>query len=154
MTMIIKLTQGYEAVVSSKDYPRLSQKKWHALVFPRGTYAGSMHNGSAIYMHRFITDCPKGMVVDHINGNTLDNRRENLRVCTNAQNLTNTRKKTSNTKYKGVHRQKGRTNYMAVIGHGGKCIYLGTFETEELAAQAYNDKAIELHGEYASLNEV
>ena len=100
------------------------------------------------------------MQVDHINGNTLDNRKENLRLCTNQQNAMH-RGKTKNNKsgYKGVRymkKKKGMINehskpWQAQIYLNQKQIYLGCYKTPEEAARAYDKKAIELFGEYATL---
>lgn len=104
-------------------------------------------------LHRVVMDAKNGDVIDHINGNGLDCRRENLRFVTNAQNNYNRRKSSgSSSKYKGVCRFNGK--YVAHIRCDGKKIHLGTFEDEETAASAYNDAAIRLFGEFASLNQV
>ena len=91
-----------------------------------------------------------GCCIDHINGNPLDNRRENLRVCTrqeNAQNQTSVRGK---VKYRGVYKNGRR--FRAALTHGGKRYNLGTYDTPEEAAMAYNVKTLELRGEFAALN--
>ena len=92
------------------------------------------------------------LVVDHINGNVLDNRKCNLRVCTHAENMRNTtkRRKGNTSGYTGV--SKCGKRWAASIGYRGKDIYLGTFGNKEEAARARDLKAIELHGEFASLN--
>ena len=92
------------------------------------------------------------LVVDHINGNVLDNRKCNLRVCTHAENMRNiTKRRKGNTSgYTGV--SKCGKRWAASIGYRGKDIYLGTFGNKEEAARARDLKAIELHGEFASLN--
>lgn len=85
----IPLTQGYEALVSDEDYERVSALKWYAAEMKPGyVYAKrDFGGGRQVGMHRFILGTPKGMVADHINGNTLDNRRENLRSVTHAENV-------------------------------------------------------------------
>ena len=107
---------------------------------------------SRIYLHRYITGAPDGMFVDHINGNKLDNRSCNLRVCTMAQNNMNTGPKTG--KYKGVHWSKTQKKWVSQITKDGKTQTLGSFGTEEAAAIAYNKAATELYGEYAYINKV
>ena len=105
------------------------------------------------FLHRLIinVDDPK-LYIDHINGNSLDNRRKNLRVCTNAENQWNCGKKsTSKQKYKGV-RQTRYGTYEARIRYGGKRHHLGTFKTIEEAVKVYNEKALEVHGEFAYVN--
>tara|TARA_R110000824_G_scaffold396554_1_gene598108 strand:- start:1212 stop:1535 length:324 start_codon:yes stop_codon:yes gene_type:complete len=103
-------------------------------------------------MQRFIMDAPKGMQVDHINRNPLDNRKSNLRICTNAENSYNTGPQKNNTSgYKGVSWRKDAKKWTAYIGHAPKS-HLGYFDTPEEAAKARDAKAKELHGEYAHLN--
>ena len=106
-------------------------------------------------MHRQIMKAPKGMVVDHIDGNGLNNRRSNLRICTPRQNQWNrcplkTRKQTS--PFKGVQYPTGKSRPYARIQYNGKTIHIGVFDSEVEAAQAYDRKAVELFGEFAYLN--
>ncbi len=102
-------------------------------------------NGSGNY------GCPNGKVVDHIDHDTLDNQRINLRICTRSQNGMN-RKKDSGIKFKGVTFHKRAGKFMAQIYMNGKKYYLGVFETPEEAAMVYDKKARELHGEFALTN--
>ena len=98
------------------------------------------------YLHSMIMGThrwPKGFHTDHINGNTMDNRRENLRVCSHAENLENRGKTKSNTSgFKGVY--ANGNNWMAQIKYKGKSKYLGTFKIKEEAARAYDAAVIEL----------
>lgn len=108
-----------------------------------------------VRIHNLILDRPPRegkLVVDHINGNVLDNRKCNLRVCTHAENMRNiTKRRKGNTSgYTGV--SKCGKRWAASIGDRGKTIYLGSFGNKEEAARARDLKAIELHGEFASLN--
>ena len=104
-------------------------------------------------IHRLIMDAPKGMEVDHINGNPLDNRKSNLRICTIAENLRNKGAGKNNTSgYKGVSWVKRNKRWLAQIKHNGKQVYIGHYKNKEEAARAYDKKAKELHGEYAYLN--
>ena len=104
-------------------------------------------------LHRVIMNAPEGMVVDHINGNSLDNRKLNLRLCTETENKRNSpRHKNSKSAYKGVHWHKLCSKWIAHIGHNGKSIHLGYFTDPKLAAEAYNKKALELQGKFARLN--
>ena len=96
---------------------------------------------------------PKGMVIDHINHNGLDNRRENLRICTNAENQRNRGKQKNNTSgYKGVDWRKDHKKWRARINKDNKTIHIGYYNIIEEAARAYDAKAKELHGKYAQLN--
>jgi hypothetical protein len=143
---LIPLTQGKFALIDDEDFLRVSQFKW--------LYAEGYAKRSVGSMHRFILnlDCENAKLVDHIDGNGLNNQKSNLRLCTHAQNVVNRRaEKNSASKYLGVYRQ-GKTKFSAHVRKNRKGYYLGTFETEELAAEAYNKKALELHGEFARLN--
>ena len=163
----IKLTQGKEAIVDDEDYERLMEHRWHAAKAGNKYYAvrslPTQSNGTRkrLKMHRAIINPSKGMEVDHKNGNTLDNRKENLRECTRQQNQANRMLGKDNTSgYKGVcymKKKKSMINehskpWVAQIKHNQKKIYLGIYKTKEEAARAYDKKAIELHGEFAQLN--
>lgn len=143
----IKLTKCKEAIVDDRDFEELSKSKW----FMCSRYAMTERNGKRILMHRHILQPPDGMFVDHINGNTLDNRRENLRLATKQQNCSNQRKKGGVSRYKGAYKTRGGKWYSKIAPHG-KSIYLGTFDTEELAADAYNKAAKHYFGEFANIN--
>lgn len=145
---IIKLSRNKEALVDDDDYERLNQLTWNC-----------NSKGYAVrqsYLHNEIIKAPKGLVVDHINGNPLDNRKCNLRIATKSQNKINSKKYTGNrtSKYKGVHYNKRDNIWLARIGINRKRIYLGSFKTEKEAALAYNEAALIYHKEFAVLNDV
>jgi hypothetical protein len=153
----IRLTQGKYAIVDVEDYGRLSKLKWYAHRSFCTYYALSSskqrRGGKILFMHRVILNVPEGMVVDHINGDGLDNRRANLRVCTVAQNNCNRRaQRNCSSKYKGVTRTGKRKPWRAVITINKRTRSLGSFESEVEAAKAYDKAAKKCHGEYASLN--
>jgi len=96
----IPLTQGQKAMIDDKDYELVSHLKWHAIRIRRTFYAQSRLStkpSKAVLMHRFILDAPSEMEVDHRNGDTLDNRRNNLRIATRPQNGRNLRMNRRNT---------------------------------------------------------
>lgn len=154
---LIPLSQGKYAIVDTEDYDGLNKRKW---CFQKGTttcYA--VRNGKigdkhvTLRMHRLILDIPKGMDTDHRNHNGLDNRKCNLRLCSRAENQCNrlpTRGCAS--RFKGVS-QNG-AGWQARIHKNNKRIQLGTYKSEIDAAKAYNDKAKELFGEFARLNDI
>lgn len=109
-----------------------------------------------VIMHRTITNTPSDMVVDHINGDKLDNRKQNLRICTVGENNRNVNVCRNPLGYKGVKRRKitKMESYNARIHVGNKRLHLGTFRTPEQAAIAYNEAAVKYYGEFAALNKV
>ena len=108
-----------------------------------------------LYLHRLVIDAKKGEYVDHINGDTLDNRRCNLRICTNSENLRNSKTRIDNTSgYKGVSYKKERKKYIAYININKKRIFLGYYNSKIDAAKAYNIGAKKYHGEFARLNKI
>lgn len=174
----IALTQGQVTLVDDEDYDFLMQWKWFAKRIPKypeltfhAMRAQTVPRRTTVSMHRVITNCPTGLVVDHINHNTLDNRRSNLRVCTNAENLANRRypfnfaggqqcggragrhigcADPANGIFVGI--QHRTQSWSARIKVNQRDIWLGTFESAEEAARAY-DRAVRQHfGEDAPCN--
>lgn len=154
----IVLSQGKVAIIDDCDFERVNQFKWsYSLVQSGIEYAlrNAEVNGkrTSILLHRFILgNIPEGMVVDHKNGNGLDNRRENLRICTRSQNNINKRKKGTTSKYKGVYFEKARNKFRSHIVVESKIIFLGRYETELEAALAYDKASCTYHGEFANNN--
>src|SRR5512143_1589813 len=153
----IKLTNGYVAKVDEDWFDRLSGIRWRALLLrdssakPR-VYA---YNRSIGYMHRIVCACDSGLVCDHVNGDTLDNRKANLRPATASQNCMKSRKRAGTTSaHKGVHFEKWSGKWRARIKFNGSQQSLGRFSSETEAAAAYNTAAVVLHGKFAVLNEV
>lgn len=158
----IELTQGKVAIVDDSWYEELNKDNWFAGKGSRGGFYAMRRkwvNGRkiTISMHREIVRPSEGLEVDHINGNTLDNRRENLRECTHAQNCTNS-SKVKSTKhtlvsvYKGVSWNTETSRWYSRIKKGGKVYCLGYFDYEIDAAKAYDKAAKSLNGEFARLN--
>jgi len=156
----IPLTQGKLTLVNDEDFGWLSKYKWNA-AHRNHTWYAARTNGAAgkrrlILMHREILGLKPGdgKITDHINRNGLDNRRSNLRICTQAQNLTN-RKIVNKHGLRGVRLTTGRNlkkPWEARIKVKGEAIYLGRYETKFRAALAYDEAAIKYHGEFADLN--
>lgn len=161
MAVRIPLTQGKYALVSDEDAPRVLAHKWsyhgtgnYACRMIRTTTADGQPVRRKHMLHRFIMgDIPEGFDVDHINGNGLDCRRENLRIATRAQNIANTgARANSRTGYKGVYLRVERMTYRAEITISGKRRNLGTYQTPEEAALAYDQAARKAWGKFARLN--
>lgn len=152
----IPLTKGVFAVVDDDWFEMLSLVAWQCSDNRKGNqYAvKSLAGNKTDFMHRIIADAKKHELVDHINGNGLDNRRCNLRICSSLQNNANarkTRKKTS-SKYKGVTWHSRDCKWQVQANGTQKKIYIGYFDSEKDAALAYNDYAIKTWGEFAKLN--
>ncbi len=146
----INLGHGKAALVDAADFEWLNVRKWRA---SNGSdYARATINGKNVSMHRLIVNAPAGLLVDHANGNKWDNRRSNLRICDHAENVRNRRKICGASRFKGVSRDNKKAKWVAQIHWRGRTIYLGAFDDEVEAAQAYDRKAIELFGEFACLN--
>lgn len=150
----IQLSQNKKSIIDDEDYERLNQWKWS---FHNGGYGvrTTWPDNKAVLLHRIVMNCPDNMEVDHINGNKLDNRKENLRVCTARENRLNRKKsKNKTSKYKGVHWNKDNSKWRAKITVNDKSISLGCFITELEAAEAYNKSALTYFGKYAKLNKL
>ena len=153
--------KGHAILVDEQDLSALGEYEWHitadgyaATTIPHPIVDGAT---SLLLMHRFVLGMKFGdpEFVDHINGLRSDNRRVNLRPCTNAENQRNRGVQKNNTSgYKGVFIQRKGEKWVASIQHIGKRICLGTFNTSHEAAHAYNKGAIRLFGEFAVLNPV
>lgn len=155
----INLTHDKVALVDDEDFEYLNQFKWHiqksgdTFYAVRTLWIDKFH-GTTIRMHRFLLGVnDKLLVVDHKDHNGLNNQRYNLRVCSKSQNGANRKKsKPSSSKYLGVHYCNTRGLWVVQIQHNNKSYSGGLHKTEELAALAYNKKAIELHGDFANIN--
>lgn len=150
MVKTIQLTQGKEAIVDDIDYAHLSQFKWHYKktgYVARGLYCGGKMR--TILMHREIMNPPPDALIDHIDGDKLNNCRSNLRIATNQQNQCNRKRQANNTSgYKGVCWSKQDKKWCARIRFSDKRYHLGFFDTPEAAHKEYCAKSMELHGKY------
>ncbi len=151
----LNLPTGHTVIIDKDDVEKINQYKWHLVGYKDKQYAQStIKDPVNVLMHRFILCPPLGFDIDHINGNGLDNRKSNLRICTRSQNLQNQIRKSSNktSQYKGVHFNKMKNKWIATIKKDGIATYLGSFTSEIKAATAYDKAANGLFGEFARLN--
>lgn len=150
----IPLTKGLVAKVSDADFEKLALYKWYANGSPdAGYYAAGWVDNKSVPMHRYIMGVTDSAVlVDHRNGDRLDNQRRNLRLCTKAENARNRKINRNNTTgYKGVQIVPKRNSpniYRAMIKAKGKLYNLGDYPTKEEAANAYKEAATRLHGDF------
>jgi hypothetical protein len=166
--LTIPVSPNREALVDSEDYAAVSMYEWHVARTPKGKeYVATIQRYRSekgrrrVMLHRLIMNVhlqlgrKKEFLVDHINGDTFDNRRANLRLATNGQNMQNAGVRKSNKSgLKGVCYCSSRrgSKYRAYIQAEGRQFYLGTFATAHEAALAYDRKAKELHGDFARPN--
>ena len=151
--------KSYNVLFDEKDKHLISQYKWR-IRRPADKYGNYYVQGYKIgdtkkilYMHRILMSAEKGQIIDHINGNGLDNRTENLRFTTLLVNSINRRKITkASSIYRGV--SKAKDKWVATIGIGGKKIRLGRFKTQENAAIKYNEWALMMWGCFANFNAI
>jgi len=149
-----------ETLVDDEDFEALQHYTWRlnpAGYVYRTIWVSGENKNSKVYMHRQVTGCPRGMEVDHINRNRLDNRKENLRLCTRSQNnAANKKRRGGTSQYRGVSRatdpKHHRKPWIAQIQKDGVNKRLGRFETEEEAARRYDEWAQKLYGAFANLN--
>lgn len=146
----IQLDKNKKIIVDDADFDFLNQWKWF---FHSEGYAvrDKMENyrKKSILMHRFIMNPSKGLIVDHINGNRLDNRKENLRLCTHRQNQMNRiKRKIGQSNYKGVTWSNEKKKWLTRVDK----MFIGYFKTEHQAALAYDINAKAIFGEFSQLN--
>jgi len=156
----IQLTQGKATIIDDFDFERLNQHKRHVVKIHGIWYAARhllMKSGKRkkIYMQNEILKCKKGELIDHIDGDGLNNQRSNLRVATHSQNMRNSKIPINNTSgYKGVYWSKEKNKWCAQIKIDYKNKHLGYFDNKIDAAKAYNEGALKYHGEFAHINKV
>lgn len=153
----IPLTNGKFSQVDDEDFEMLSAFSWchdqkNNRAF-RSVYLPLSKGARTLRLHTVIMKTPPGLVVDHIDGNPLNNQKNNLRICTRAENSRNRRKSwKKSSQYKGVSWDKTNKKWVASIRFDRRLAHLGSFSTEIEAAKTYNAAAIRLHGKYARLN--
>ncbi len=155
----IQLTKGLNTLVDADDYPELSRFRWR--VNTGKTSPPYAAHGNRILMHRAILGAmmgpiPPGIHCDHISGDSLDNRRSNLRLATQGENMANTRRRgvpsAYSSRFKGVYWDTRDRKWRAQIRKNGKVHRLGRFIQEEDAADAYDRAATLMFGAFARIN--
>lgn len=154
---LIPVGKNNFAIVDADQFDFLSKMQWHISNY---CYASTPTEGGRIYMHRMVMRATEDCVVDHINHCGLDNRKSNLRLCSQKQNVGNSRKiftakpdRVTSSRYKGVSFRSDRMRWTAYIGTGRDRDLLGCYSTEREAAEAYNRAAIARWGPFAKLNQ-
>lgn len=151
----IKLTQGKFALVDDNDFENLNKYNWYTdkrgdTFYARRKFPMGGGKQTSVGMHTMIMGIPKGMSTDHIDGNGLNNQRDNLRVCTSGENQRNRGKTIRNTSgFKGVHWSKRDRRWQARIGVDGTRIYLGNFKNKIDAYDAYCRGCERFHGNFS-----
>lgn len=162
--MILHTAKGEEFRVDAEDAEKVIGIRW--CINSNGYVVTTVNKrtaalfdkpvGASVRLHRWIMDAPDGMQVDHINHDKSDNRKQNLRICTQAENMCNKASWMGQSHYKGVSYRLDSPNkpWRAICYCQGRKHCLGSYATEEEAAVAYNEAARRYHGAYAVLNDV
>lgn len=151
--VIGETAKGEQFCFDKEYFDLISQFTWHK---DTQGYFGANHKDTIIKLHRLIMGFPENILIDHINGDSSNNRRNNLRICTNQQNVMNKKKPSlgKTSIYKGVSWHRRVKKWHAAICLNQKDIHLGYFNYEVDAAKAYNHAAVKYFGEFARLNEI
>lgn len=155
---IINLIHGKSTMVDDEDYELLTTQRCKVIL--RSSITGTYHaQFKGVRLHRYLMNLTKDdkCLVDHIDGNPLNNQKSNLRICNNSENSRNSKKAKNNTSgYKGVffENDNKKKRYKVCISINNKRKHVGRYETANEAAIAYNDAAIKYYGEFARLNEL
>lgn len=155
----IPITQGYVALVDDDNYERLSQYRWYLASGRYAARSGPRSKGEhgPVFMHHDVAGKPgKGLEIDHINRNTLDNQRSNLRVATRSQNTQNTvrpkRGKPKSSQFRGVYWDKTKKSWRVAVTLNRKRVFITCRTSEVEAARLYDKMARHYFGEFALLN--
>lgn len=147
------LKSGAVVLIDEQDREEFSKYLWSIDAY--GYVIRNLSRKASILMHRVVMGAGKGQIVDHIDGNTMNNRRENLRIASGAQNQANAQKRQGrSSKHKGVSWSKKDKRWRAAISVDGKTLYLGSFIEEDYAGHAYNKAAIQYFGDFARINPI
>jgi hypothetical protein len=152
----LQLKCGSLAMVDDEDFQSLSQYSWSICKKGRTSYAIRWNKGKRVRMHRDILQAKEGDIVDHKDGNGLNNTKGNIRLCSHTENMRNQFKRRVgvSSRFKGVSFHKTKNRWESSIGINSKHVYLGRFNDENAAARAYNAAATKYFGEFAQLNPV
>lgn len=153
----VELSNGGVAIIDDEFFDFINQYRWYknSKGYAITMKTTALSERRQVFMQHLVLGFTPhdGLVVDHINGVRLDNRKDNLRICTHAQNIMNGMGwKNRKSKYKGVYKRDGYDRWRVIISGNGERQHIGDFSSEAEAAKAYNDAAKVLHGEYARLN--
>lgn len=153
MAAKIPLRDGLFTLIDESDSQMLASYRWWLRSAGERSkdYAYTQVRGKTVYLHRMLLRPRAGFFVDHVNGDGLDNRRSNLRVCSPSENTAN-RAVRNKYGYRGIEPTFGGKLWRAKAQKGGVQKYASLFETKEDAARAYDEMARELFGEFAILN--
>ena len=156
---IINLSNGMSCLIDAEDFARLSRICWTANVLRTSSGREHVHaygwvkeRKRSVLMHRLIMDAPRGVEVDHINGDSLDNRKSNLRFANRSQNSANRKVVKAASGYKGVFRATNGKPFIVKVWVGGIDHYIGRFACPVEAARAYDAAAVRHFGSFAALN--
>lgn len=155
----VELKSGIVVTLDAGDVDRVLARTWNISraknrpdYVVTSTWNPVTKRAGNLYLHRFIVGANPGDIVDHVNGDTMDNTRKNLRIATHQQNMANSKRRKNNDGYKGVQLRCDGKKWVARIQVHKKMIHLGSFLTPEDAARAYDKAAILHFGEFARLN--
>lgn len=155
----IELSQGKKASVDDRDFEWLNQWKWYCTPIKRGTCYAARHiyiggKRTNLFMHQLLLITPERMEIDHLDGNGLNNTRNNIRICSHAENIHNSSAIIKSSRFKGVSWHAKDKRWRAQIAVNGTRVHLGQFTDEREAAFAYNKAAVLYFGEFARLNQL
>lgn len=140
----LNTTDGYQFIIDDEDFEEVSKYKWY---FNR--YVLTTSSKITKSLHRFIMKPKSNELIDHINRNTLDNRKCNLRICNYSENNRNRKSKNN---VKGIRWLSNRNKWQARITINKKQIFLGYFDKKIDAINAYNNAALLYHKQFSKLN--
>lgn len=142
-----KCEESGRTKIDKEDIKKVKDRKWY--MTDQG-YAISDTKRKGELLHRLLTDCPEGKIVDHINRNSLDNRKQNLRICTQKENTFNSGIRTDNkTGHTGIVYRKREKKWFAYINKDGRQHSLGYHDTKEQAIKARKEGEVKYYGEFA-----